>query len=183
MLDHLQELHALLVKDTLPDDYLGLFRKEGIEIINYLTGEVYDSIKILDFDFQIENLKIQKNHFQGLDALAFEHIALLKIHPFYDGNGRLARFILCRRLEAMGGKYFYKYLETRNDDYKRVINQLFHEKKTTRFFFFFSKKNYDFLDLQKNARHLGGLFFVGSCFWLIAQTTQKREEFFKVSFF
>ena len=129
MLDHLQELHALLVKDTLPDDYLGLFRKEGIEIINYLTGEVYDSIKILDFDFQIENLKIQKNHFQGLDALAFEHIALLKIHPFYDGNGRLARFILCRRLEAMGGKYFYKYLETRNDDYKRVINQLFHEKK------------------------------------------------------
>ena len=98
MLDHLQELHALLVKDTLPDDYLGLFRKEGIEIINYLTGEVYDSIKILDFDFQIENLKIQKNHFQGLDALAFEHIALLKIHPFYDGNGRIGRYILSKYL-------------------------------------------------------------------------------------
>ncbi|MCM1259502.1 MAG: Fic family protein [Prevotella sp.] len=88
--DILKDLHAMIV-DGLVDGG-GLYRNVNIKIKGSMHTpcdyiKVYDRMKKYIYDI---------NHTDKTDfeAIAYAHLQLAKIHPFLDGNGRLARLIL-----------------------------------------------------------------------------------------
>ena len=127
-LDHLVDIHSVLVKDTL-DQHLYGFRDTPVQLVEVTGKKVLKVIPVMNFLAEIKRLSQEKRQFTGLDQIAFEHIELLKIHPFHDGNGRLARFITCKRLADMGARYFYKYLETKSDEHIEAISDVFYKDK------------------------------------------------------
>lgn len=127
-LDHLLDIHSVLVKDTLDQDFYG-FRDVPAQLVEVAGNKVLKTIPVMNFLEEIDRLSQEKRKFKGLDQVAFEHIELLKIHPFYDGNGRLARFITCKRLADMEAKYFYRYLEKKSDEHIQAISDVFYNGK------------------------------------------------------
>ena len=127
-LDHLVDIHSVLVKDTLDQDLYG-FRDVPVQLVEVVGKKVLKIIPVMDFLEEIDRLSQEKRKFNGLDQVAFEHIELLKIHPFHDGNGRLARFITCKRLADMDAKYFYRYLEKKSDEHIEAITDVFYKDK------------------------------------------------------
>ena len=95
--DYLKDLHELLMNGIIPG---GLYRNVNITIkgsshipCDYV--KVYDRMNKFFFDI---------NNYQGdvLDKVCYAHLQIAKIHPFLDGNGRLARLIMNYFLIANG---------------------------------------------------------------------------------
>lgn len=133
LLDHVVDIHSILVEDTLHKDLQG-FRMADMEIFHIEKRQILMRIPVLDFSEEIQRISKEKLGFEGLDQVAFEHIEILRIHPFSDGNGRLARFITCKRLADMGGRFFYKYLETKTDEHIEAVNDVFYNGKGVKAF-------------------------------------------------
>ena len=138
-LDHLVDIHSVLVKDTLDQQLYG-FRDTPVQLVEVTGKKVLKVIPVMDFLVEIKRLSQEKRKFNGLDQVAFEHIELLKIHPFHDGNGRLARFITCKRLADMEAKYFYRYLEKKSDEHIQAISDVFYNGKGLKAFADFLKR-------------------------------------------
>ncbi len=110
-LDLLFELHAMIVKNTIPKDELYRFRKneENIVIEDSMGKFIYHTPPKIDFvekemsrflDFANDSLGDSFLH--PIIKAILLHFWIGYLHPFTDGNGRLARLI------------FYWYL-LRND--------------------------------------------------------------------
>ena len=138
-LDHLVDIHSVLVKDTLDQQLYG-FRDTPVQLVEVTGKKVLKVIPVMDFLVEIKRLSQEKRKFNGLDQVAFEHIELLKIHPFHDGNGRLARFITCKRLADMEAKYFYRCLEKKSDEHIQAISDVFYNGKGLKAFADFLKR-------------------------------------------
>lgn len=128
LLDHLVDIHSILVKDTLHTDLNG-FRMNDVEIFRTAERQVVRRVPVLNFSEEIQRISKEKNGLENLDQVAFEHTEILRIHPFHDGNGRLARFITCKRLADMGGSFFYKYLEKKTDEHSEAVYDAFDKGK------------------------------------------------------
>lgn len=88
--DFLKDLHAELTNGVLESG--GLYRNVNIKISgsNHIPCDyikVYDRMKKYFFD-------VNNNDKTAIENAAYAHLQLAKIHPFLDGNGRLARLIL-----------------------------------------------------------------------------------------
>lgn len=88
--DLLKDLHTQIV-DGLVDGG-GLYRNVNIKINGSMHTpcdyvKVYDRMKKYIYD-------VNSGEKQDLELVAYAHLQLAKIHPFLDGNGRLARLIL-----------------------------------------------------------------------------------------
>lgn len=87
--DFVKDLHEMLLAGLIPG---GLYRNINISIKGSMHTpcdyiKVYDRMKKYYFDISnYEGTDIQK--------ASYAHLQLAKIHPFLDGNGRLARLIL-----------------------------------------------------------------------------------------
>lgn len=139
LLDHLVDIHNILVEDTLHKDLQG-FRMTDVKIFHIEKRQFLMQIPMLDFSEEIQRISKEKLSLEGLDQVAFEHIEILRIHPFSDGNGRLARFITCKRLADMGGSFFYKYLETKTEEHIEAVNDVFYNGKGVKAFADFLRK-------------------------------------------
>jgi Fic family protein len=92
-----KHIHRLTVDKIMPDEKCGVFRKTQVVIRNSLTGEISFKpppaieVPYLMNDF-LEWLKDQKS--DSLHPVLKAGIAqyeLVRVHPFIDGNGRVAR--------------------------------------------------------------------------------------------
>ena len=112
LMDIVRDFHKILFSFTPFSEYSGRFRTEQAYLpgsgINIPPPElVYSMMKDLDYDFKevIKLSKLALPH-DNIDVL-FEYInrcvdlkcALVKIHPFKDGNGRVARGFLNKLFE------------------------------------------------------------------------------------
>lgn len=93
----LKDLHQVLVDGMIPG---GVYRTRDLFILGakhvpptYL--KIYKKMDTYFQDFQNPELK-------GLEKAAFAHLQILKIYPFMDANGRLARLLLNYQLELEG---------------------------------------------------------------------------------
>lgn len=84
-------LHMLLMKDNLPIENCGKRRKINI-IISGSTDILPNPSQIpkLMWDFFTKTCK----NIKSLENVARVHYDFVKIHPFVDGNGRIARFLM-----------------------------------------------------------------------------------------
>jgi Fic family protein len=93
----IKELHKMTVHNLLPEAQCGVYRKTQVVVKNSLTGEVsfrppmavavpFQIRELLEF---IEMAKEQDIH-PVLES-GVVHYEFVRIHPFLDGNGRVAR--------------------------------------------------------------------------------------------
>ena len=103
--DDLFTLHRIVVGETSHDIYrpVGAWKREDNGTYGAENGEsVYmpyaatdDAPKLMDawlkeFNKALKSVKTQE---AALEAYVFAHVAFVRIHPFFDGNGRLARLL------------------------------------------------------------------------------------------
>lgn len=91
----IKQMHKLTVYKILESEKCGIFRKTQVVVKNSLTGEVsFKPPMAVAVPFQIKDLVLFINsHFDIHSVLksGTVHYELVRIHPFLDGNGRVAR--------------------------------------------------------------------------------------------
>jgi Fic family protein len=87
--DVLKDLHEILVEGIFPG---GQYRMVNIQIKNSMH-QPPDYVKVYD---RMAKYFYDLEHFKGtaVQKAAYAHAQLLKVYPFLEGNGRLARLIM-----------------------------------------------------------------------------------------
>ena len=95
--DVIKELHKLTVDKILPPEECGEFRKTQVVVKNSQTGEIsFTPPMAVAVPFQARDL-LEFVNFAEEDDIhpvlksGATHYELVRIHPFLDGNGRVAR--------------------------------------------------------------------------------------------
>lgn len=128
--DLIKEIHQKLLKDIL-DEVAGVYRDKNAMTVNYLTGEKlypyeipqnieYKIISLLDWYNDLDK-KIHPIIKAGL-----LHLEIVRIHPFAEGNGRLARALATLSLSVDGYdvNHFFCLDEYYDSDAKEYYDHL-----------------------------------------------------------
>jgi Fic family protein len=95
--DTLKHIHSLTVHRMLPDDVIGEYRRTQVVVKNSQTGEItFRPPPAVELPFLIDAFLRWLNSTGPDDMHAvlkagIVHYELVRIHPFLDGNGRVAR--------------------------------------------------------------------------------------------
>lgn len=93
------KIHEMTVFRILPDEAVGVYRKNQVVVKNSQTGEVTfrppPSVEVpfLVNDFLKWLNATSKDQLHTVIKAGITHYELVRIHPFLDGNGRVARAI------------------------------------------------------------------------------------------
>ncbi|OGK28744.1 hypothetical protein A3G67_01705 [Candidatus Roizmanbacteria bacterium RIFCSPLOWO2_12_FULL_40_12] len=102
------KLHRLIVKNILPDEQAGEYRKTQVVIKNSQTGEItFRPPPPVEISFLMREFIywINKDHSDELHPVlkaGIAHHEMVRIHPYLDGNGRVAR-VLAMLILLLGG--------------------------------------------------------------------------------
>ena len=104
----IKKLHKIIVDKILPPEEQGEYRKKQVVIRNSQTGEVTfrppSSIEVpflmREFVYWLNSWDFEKIH--PVLKAGIAHHELVRIHPFLDGNGRVAR-VLATLILLLGG--------------------------------------------------------------------------------
>lgn len=115
----LKKIHALTVDKLLADNQCGVYRKTQVVVKNSQTGEItFRPPAAIEVSYQIEDFvawinSLQKDSFHPVLKAGITHYELVRIHPFVDGNGRMARSVatLVLFLEGYDIKKFFSLEE------------------------------------------------------------------------
>lgn len=128
----LKKIHKITLDKILPDEQCGEFRKTQVVIKNSRTGEVSFRPPLpIAVTYQINDLfaYLQRSENQDIHPVlksGIVHYELVRIHPFLDGNGRVARalstFILF--LEGYDIRKFFSLEEYFDSDAQRYYEAL-----------------------------------------------------------
>ncbi len=92
-----KKIHALAVDKLLLPEQCGEYRKTQVVVKNSLTGEVtFRPPPAIEVSFQVEDFlewlnSLPKDDLHPVLKAGITHYELVRIHPFIDGNGRMAR--------------------------------------------------------------------------------------------
>src|SRR5258708_33721795 len=92
-------LHTLTVEKILPPETSGAYRKTQVVVKNSLTGEIsFRQPPDIAVPYQVTELVGFINHtsseeLHSILKSGIVHYEFVSIHPFLDGNGRVARFL------------------------------------------------------------------------------------------
>ncbi len=95
--EFVKKLHALTVEKLLDPERCGVYRSTQVVVKNSLTGEVTFTPPVaIAVPFQMQELvsfidKTRPEHIHPVLKSGAVHYELVRIHPFIDGNGRVAR--------------------------------------------------------------------------------------------
>ncbi len=95
----LKHVHELTTYRVLPDEHVGNYRKTQVVVKNSQTGEItFRPPPAIEVPFLISSLlewinaSTPDDLHPGLKA-GISHYEIVRIHPFLDGNGRVARAV------------------------------------------------------------------------------------------
>ncbi|HKL61041.1 MAG TPA: Fic family protein [Acholeplasma sp.] len=85
----LKDLHQILLDGIMAG---GLYRQVNVGLIGK-THQPPDYVKVYD---RMKKYMVKLNDFDGdaIELACYAHLGISKIHPFIDGNGRLARLVM-----------------------------------------------------------------------------------------
>lgn len=135
----IKKLHKITVNKTLPIEKCGEYRKTKVVIKNNQTGEVsFRPPEAFSLSGQIKDLSAFINRSQNQDIhpvlqSGIVHYELVRIHPFVDGNGRVARALSTLILFMQGydiRKFFSleEYFDKNASDYYTALQSVEKEK-------------------------------------------------------
>lgn len=95
--DVIKQIHAHTVEKIMPLDQCGVYRKTQVVVKNSITGEItFRPPPSIEVPFQMEEFlqwlnTTPKDEPHPVLKAGITHYELVRIHPFVDGNGRMAR--------------------------------------------------------------------------------------------
>lgn len=103
----IKKLHKIIVYKILPDDQSGEYRQKQVIIRNSATGEVtFRPPPAIEVPFLMREfvywLNKENQDIHPVIKAGIAHHELVRIHPFIDGNGRVAR-VLATLILFLGG--------------------------------------------------------------------------------
>ncbi len=93
----LKKIHQLTTQKILDGGKSGNFRNTGVVVKNSLTGEItFRPPPAVEVEYQIDDFlmwfnKLSKDEVHPVLKAGVVHYELVRIHPYVDGNGRVAR--------------------------------------------------------------------------------------------
>jgi len=89
----IRTIHQLVVQET-DKEWAGRYRNSNV----YIAGTSHLPPEAMNVPSEMQNLakwvKLQRNKFHIIELAALFHHKLVYIHPFFDGNGRVARLMM-----------------------------------------------------------------------------------------
>lgn len=130
--DLIKHLHQLTVSRILPEETTGVYRKTQVVIKSSITGEVvFRPPSPLEVEFQMADLMafLQSPESKDIHAVlksGIVHYEFVRIHPFVDGNGRVARALSTLLLfqEGYDIRRFFSLEEYFDSDASRYYESL-----------------------------------------------------------
>ncbi len=130
--DVIKKIHALTVEKILPPEKCGIYRTTQVVVKNSLTGEItFRPPPAVEIPYQIEDFlnwvnKVNHDDIHPVLKAGITHYELVRIHPFVDGNGRMARSTatLVLFLENYDIKKFFSLEEHYDSDAIRYYDAL-----------------------------------------------------------
>lgn len=133
--DYLKNLHKMTARRLLPEDQAGDYRKVQVAIKNSRTGEItFMPPPPAEVPYQMEEFMFWLNSDSGrmhhpILRAGIAHYELVRIHPFTDGNGRMARAFAMLILFAEGYdvKRFFsleEYFDRNAADYYKALKSV-----------------------------------------------------------
>lgn len=104
----IKKLHRIIIYKILPEDQAGQYRTKQVIVRNSQTGEVTFrppaaiEVQFLMREFVYWLNRQEKDSLHSILKAGIVHHELVRIHPFIDGNGRVAR-ILATLILFLGG--------------------------------------------------------------------------------
>lgn len=95
--DVVKKIHAFAVEKLLLPEQCGVYRKTQVVVKNSVTGEItFRPPPSIEVPYQIEDFlewlnNQPKDDMHPVLKAGITHYELVRIHPFIDGNGRMAR--------------------------------------------------------------------------------------------
>lgn len=128
----LKKMHILTTEKILDPKKCGVYRNTQVVIKNSVTGEVtFRPPPSIEVPFQIESFMkwlgvLQKDEIHPVLKAGIIHYELVRIHPFVDGNGRVARSMatLSLFLDDYDIKKFFSIEEYFDRDAERYYGAL-----------------------------------------------------------
>ena len=135
-----KDLHQQLVDGMLPG---GVYRTRDLFILGakHVPPTYLKIFKKMDDYFETLN----SDAHQGLEKAAYVHLRILKIYPFMDANGRLARLLLNYQLE-LDGFLPVSVKKGMRDEYYRNIDEYKINKRIEPFTEFLAKLEKERID-------------------------------------
>jgi Fic family protein len=137
---HIRDLHRQITNGLPYDNNIpGVYRNGMVRVGDKTHGGIYTPPKIIEdvqslmqeFINWINSADLINENVFVRAALAHYHFSL--IHPFWDGNGRVARLIEARLLQSAGIRYVPKMLSNyyyrHVDDYYRAFSDSIRAKE------------------------------------------------------
>lgn len=127
-----KKIHALAVEKLLPDTQCGVYRKTQVVVKNSVSGEVtFRPPGAIEVPYQMEEFLewfngLNKDDVHPVLKAGVVHYELVRIHPFIDGNGRMARAsaTLSLFLDNYDIKKFFSLEEHYDRDAQRYYDAL-----------------------------------------------------------
>lgn len=134
-----QKLHTLTVAKILPQEIAGTYRKTQVVIKSSQTGEVvFRPPLAISVPYQLQDLISFINSKESKDIhpvlkSGIVHYEFVRIHPYVDGNGRVARALstLILFLEGYDIRRFFSLEEYFDSDAGRYYDSLQSVEKST----------------------------------------------------
>lgn len=128
----LLQIHSLTMEKILPAHQLGVYRMVSVTVRGVVDGEVVSSPPPpVEVPYQMEDFwrwlaSIKSDEMHPVILAAITHYELVRIHPFIEGNGRVARAFALLTLAAEGYnfKHFFsieEYLDKNLPDYYAAL--------------------------------------------------------------
>jgi Fic family protein len=117
--ESIKHIHALTTDKIMPEEVTGEYRKTQVVVKNSQTGEItFRPPPAVELPYLIADFLLWFNSVKNSDIhpamkAGITHYELVRIHPFLDGNGRVARSIatLCLFREGYDIKRFFSLEE------------------------------------------------------------------------
>lgn len=133
--DLILELHKLTTEKILPNEKVGRLRETQVVVKNSLTGDVtFRPPPSTEVPFQMEALfefinQKDKSEIHPVLRAGIVHYEFVRIHPFIDGNGRVARALstLILFLEGYDIRKFFsleEYFDSDSLDYYEALKSV-----------------------------------------------------------
>lgn len=104
--DTIKDLHKIVVENILERELTGEYRDKEVVIRNSITGEVsFRPPKVIEVPWQIKELILfikEEDDIHSVLKAGIVHYEFVRIHPFLDGNGRVARALSVLVLFKLG---------------------------------------------------------------------------------
>ncbi|WP_243343842.1 Fic family protein [Anaerococcus sp. AGMB09787] len=138
----IKDIHQLVMENIIDG---GIYRNLNVQITgsNFVPTEWINVRN--EMKYFIQDYKLNELHMNPIELASWVHAKFVKIHPFIDGNGRVARLLL--NFVLMSNNYLPIIIESKEaHDYYKTLDNFTKKENINDFYNFILNKELEILE-------------------------------------